>query len=64
MLIESDIKVKEFLARIKEKFENASFTVKYKDEDGDLVILADQEDLSMAFAVTDLASGKMDVWCE
>lgn len=61
VLIEPDIDVGEFMQRVRDKFDGANLVIKYKDEDGDMIIMTDQEDLAMAMACSD--GGKMDVWC-
>jgi hypothetical protein len=42
----------------------ATLRLRYQDEDGDRVLLTDDEDLAMALAATNaVATGKLELWC-
>jgi len=60
--VESDISIGEFIRRVQDKFDGMQLLIKYKDEDGDLVMMVDQEDLYMAMQSPDVAQGKLDIW--
>ncbi|CAG8433767.1 11085_t:CDS:10 [Ambispora gerdemannii] len=58
ILVPSSIKFKELLQRIQEKFSSSSpFRLKYKDDDGEMVMMTDHEDLEMAIELISGATG-------
>jgi len=61
--IEDGITFTELSKRIQEKFDGTKLKLKYKDEDGDQVLLVDQDDMDMALSMPDAAAGKMELWC-
>jgi hypothetical protein len=64
-LVSANIRYPDLIKRIQEKFAiDASLQLKYKDEDGTMVTMIDQDDLEMAILmVPDAASdtGRMEV---
>ncbi|RKO85375.1 hypothetical protein BDK51DRAFT_46206 [Blyttiomyces helicus] len=53
-------------SRIQKKFAApAPLKLKYKDEDGELVLITDQEDLDVAMAAAGVDGGadRLEVWC-
>jgi hypothetical protein len=50
-MVSTTIIFDDLLKRIQEKFNSSfPFKLKYKDEDGEMVMLTDQEDLEMVFS--------------
>ncbi len=46
--------------KILDKFNEKTLTVKYKDEEGDFVLLCDQEDLDLAISIF---GQQLELWC-
>ena len=67
-----DVKFEDVLEQIRRKFElKGAFKVKMRDEEGDMVTMADGEDWEMAVGVARAAAasergemGKMEVWVQ
>lgn len=68
VLVSANIKYPDLIKRIQEKFAiGASLQLKYKDEDGTLVTMIDQDDLEMAISMVPDApteTGRMEIWIE
>ncbi|KNC96546.1 uncharacterized protein SPPG_08134 [Spizellomyces punctatus DAOM BR117] len=69
LLVPYTISHTELIERIQQKFKTGALRLKYKDEDGEMVMITDQEDLEVAFAVSGMewgsegGSGRMEVYC-
>ncbi|KAI9088523.1 hypothetical protein DFS34DRAFT_717945 [Phlyctochytrium arcticum] len=70
LLIPYDITLPDLESRIQTKFKSRDrLLLKYKDEDGEMMGIADQEDLEVAFVVSGMdwgqegGSGRLEVWC-
>ncbi|KAG9287906.1 hypothetical protein G9A89_017501 [Geosiphon pyriformis] len=68
ILVPSTINFTELLKRIQEKFGPSSspFRLKYKDEDGEMVMMTDQEDLEMALGMANVKDdiGRLEISIE
>ncbi|CAG8454923.1 2005_t:CDS:10 [Funneliformis mosseae] len=68
VLVSASIIYSELIKRIQEKFTiEASLQLKYKDEDGSMVTMIDQEDFEMAISMIPRTSsdiGRMEIWIE
>ncbi|CAG8580513.1 13277_t:CDS:10 [Cetraspora pellucida] len=68
IMVPTNIAYEELSKRIQEKFSlNNPLKMKYKDEDGTMVMMGDQEDLEMALSIIPMSTsdvGKMEVWIE
>ncbi|CAG8550770.1 4741_t:CDS:2 [Racocetra fulgida] len=66
IMVSTDIAYEDLSKRIQEKFSlNNPLKMKYKDEDGTMVMMGDQEDLDMAISIIPMSAtdvGKMEVW--
>ena len=63
MQIGRDASFEEFYQAVISKFKVASMTIKYKDEDGDMVCMTDQGDYELSLECVE-PGGKLQVWCE
>jgi len=66
VMVPSSIIYDDLMQRIQEKFgETYRLNVKYKDEDGEEVMMTDQEDLEMAFSLVNIVGsiGRLELWC-
>jgi len=59
VMIDDSTGYRELLRRVREKFTNSQLLLRYKDDDGDLIMMADDEDLSTALSLLD---GKLEVY--
>ncbi|KAI8808219.1 hypothetical protein BJ742DRAFT_772214 [Cladochytrium replicatum] len=59
-----DVTFQSFKNRVKEKFGLRDVKLKYRDEEGELVLMTDQEDMDVAFDVAGLTDGsdRFEVW--
>ncbi|CAG8513390.1 24593_t:CDS:10 [Dentiscutata erythropus] len=68
IMVPTSIAYEELSKRIQEKFSlNNPLKMKYKDEDGTMVMMGDQEDLEMAISIIPRSNsdvGRMEVWIE
>ncbi|RIB16941.1 hypothetical protein C2G38_2089552 [Gigaspora rosea] len=68
IMVSPNIAYEELSKRIQEKFSlNNPLKMKYKDEDGTMVMMGDQEDLEMAISIIPMSNsdvGRMEVWIE
>ncbi|TPX67094.1 hypothetical protein SpCBS45565_g03999 [Spizellomyces sp. 'palustris'] len=69
LLVPYTISHTELMDRIQQKFKTGALRLKYKDDDGEMVMITDQEDLEVAFAVSGMewgsegGTGRMEVYC-
>ncbi|KAJ3030257.1 UNVERIFIED_CONTAM: hypothetical protein HDU68_009654 [Siphonaria sp. JEL0065] len=65
IMVNPDISFKDLQARIQKKFEAAKpLRLKYKDKDGEMVMMADDEDLEIAMENSGVDVGQaLEVWC-
>ncbi|KAJ3154896.1 hypothetical protein HDU86_004601, partial [Geranomyces michiganensis] len=70
LLLPTVIRLPDLIDRLQDKFglpAHQRFQLKYKDEDGAIVTIVDQEDLEVAWAVQGVEwgeGGRVEVWCE
>ncbi|TPX59353.1 hypothetical protein PhCBS80983_g02500 [Powellomyces hirtus] len=70
LLLPPIIQLQDLIDRLQDKFNLANdqtFSLRYRDEDGQMVTIIDQEDLEVAWAVQGVEwgeGGRVEVWCE
>lgn len=68
MLLPSDCTYEDLLYRIQDKFNTSKpLRIKFRDEDGSLVLMTDDDDLLLArevYAIGGGGEGKFEVWVE
>ncbi|KAI9346457.1 hypothetical protein BDR26DRAFT_855616 [Obelidium mucronatum] len=66
IMVSPSISFKDLEARIQKKFDSPAtrLRLKYKDKDGEMVMMADDEDLEIALEIANLENGgALEVWC-
>jgi hypothetical protein len=70
MALTPDMSFEEFMDRIAAKFDKSAkaFSLKFQDEDGGKVTLADESDFELAMETARTSSkgkaeGKLEIWC-